>query len=137
MIRTVDTDVFLLAISLYDRLNLEQLWIDFGSGKQRCYLPIHKMVLDTVKRNGLRFFFAFTGCDQVSFFAHVSKVTSWKIWSLYPNVSEASDEDIERSLPVLERFTVLLYTIEHQIVLTLILAEGNYFVMEGRLTTSL
>ena len=32
MIRTVDTDVFLLAISLYDRLNLEQLWIDFVSG---------------------------------------------------------------------------------------------------------
>ena len=34
MIRTVDTDVFLLAISRYDRLNLAQLWIDFGSGKQ-------------------------------------------------------------------------------------------------------
>ena len=46
MIRTVDTDVFLLSISLYDDLNLEQLWIDFGSGKQRCFLPIHDMVLE-------------------------------------------------------------------------------------------
>ena len=117
MIRTVDTDVFLLAVSLYDSLNLEQLWIDFASGKQRCYLPIHEMVLDPLKRNGLRFFFAFTGCDQVSFFAHVSKATAWKIWTLYPDVSEAfamlsnrpSDEDIETSLPLLERFVVLLY----------------------------
>ena len=51
MIRTVDTDVFLLAISLYDHLNLDQLWIDFGSGKQRCYLSIHEMVMDPVKQN--------------------------------------------------------------------------------------
>ena len=50
MIRTVDTDVFLLSISLYDDLNLEKLWIDFGSGKQRCFLPIHDMVLDPTKR---------------------------------------------------------------------------------------
>ena len=79
MIRTVDTDVFLLSISLYDDLNLEQFWIDFGSGKQRCFLPIHDMVLDPTKRVGLRFFFAFTGCDQVSFFAHISKATLWKV----------------------------------------------------------
>ena len=45
MIRTVDTDVLLLSISLYDDLDLDQLWIDFGSGKQRCFLPIHEMVI--------------------------------------------------------------------------------------------
>ena len=33
MIRTVDTDVCLFSISLYNSLNLEQLWIDFGSGE--------------------------------------------------------------------------------------------------------
>ena len=49
MIRTVDTDVFLLSISLYDDVDLEQLWIDFGSGKQRCFLPMHEMVLDPLK----------------------------------------------------------------------------------------
>ncbi len=117
MIRTVDTDVLMLSISLYDDLKLEQLWIDFGSGKQRCYLPIHDMILDPVKRAGLRFFFAFTGCDQVSFFAHVSKATAWKIWTLFPDVTEVfvklsnqpSDEDIAEFMPLLERFVVLLY----------------------------
>ena len=117
MIRTVDTDVLLLSISLYDDLDLDQLWIDFGSGKQRCFLPIHEMVLDSVKRDGLRFFFAFTGCDQVSFFAHVSKATALKVWSLFPIVDESfaklsncpTDDDIAESMPLLERFVVLLY----------------------------
>ena len=73
------------------------------------------MVLDAVKRNGLRFFLAFTCCDQVTFFAYVSKLT-WKISSLYPDVSEAlallnnrlSDDDVETSLTVLDCFAVLL-----------------------------
>ena len=89
MIRTVDTDVLMLSISLFDDLQLDELWIDFGSGKQRCYLPIHEMILDPVKRVGLRFFFAFTGCDQVSFFSHVSKATAWKIWKVFPDANEA------------------------------------------------
>ena len=117
MIRTVDTDVLLLSVSLYERLGLEQLWVDFGSGKHRCYLPIHHMILDPVKRDGLRFFFAFTGCDQVSFFGHVSKATAWKVWNLFPDVNDTfatlsylpSDTDISDAMPLLERFVVLLY----------------------------
>ena len=117
MIRKVDTDMFLLSISLYDDLDLEQLWIDFGSGKQRCILPIHLMVLDPLKRYGLRFSFAFTGCDQVSFFALVTKATAWKVWSLFPAVNESlakltyspTDDDIAKSMPSLEQFVVLLY----------------------------
>ena len=95
MIRTVDTDMFLLSISLYDDLDLEQIWIDFGSGEQRCFLPIHEMVLDPLKRDGLGFFFAFTGCDQVSFFAHVTKATAWKVWSLFPAVNLQSSATIQ------------------------------------------
>ena len=117
MIRTVDTDVLMLSISLFDDLKLCELWIDFGSGKHRCYLPIHEMMLDPVKRVGLRFFFAFTGCDQVSFFARVSKATAWKIWNVFPDVNKAfamlsdrpTENDIAKFMPVLERYVVLLY----------------------------
>ena len=46
MIQTVDTDVLFLALSLFKKLKLEKLWMDFGSGKQRCFLTIHDMLLD-------------------------------------------------------------------------------------------
>ena len=37
---TVDTDV--VVISLYHLLNLDELWIEFGVGKYRKYIPIHE-----------------------------------------------------------------------------------------------
>ena len=100
----------MLSISLYDDLDLEQLWIDFGSGKQRCILPIHLMVLNPLKLDGLWFFFAFTVYDQVSFFAQVTKTTAWKVRSLFPAVNESfaklsyrpTDDDIAKSMPLLE-----------------------------------
>ena len=75
------------------------------------------MVLGPLERDGLRFFFAFTGCDQVSFFAHITKATAWKVWSLFPAVNESLakltyrpiDDDIAKSMPLLEQFVVLLY----------------------------
>ena len=117
MIRTVDTDVLILAISLYQSLDTESLWVDFGSGKNRSIIPIHDIVLDPVKRKGLRFFFSFTGCDQVSFFAHVSKQTAWKIWQVFPEANETfaklSDEPTEEclreTLPLVERFVIICY----------------------------
>ena len=89
IIQTVDTDVLMLSISLFDDLKPHELWVDFGSGEHGCYLPIHEMILDLVRRTGLSIFFAFTGCDQVSFFAHVSKATAWKIWNVFPEETEA------------------------------------------------
>ena len=117
MIRTVDTDVLILAISLYQSLGTDNLWVDFGSGKNRSIIQIHEVVLDPIKRKGLRFFFCFTGCDQVSFFAHVSKQTAWKVWQVFPQISEVfaklSDEPTEErmreTLPIIERFVILLY----------------------------
>ena len=60
---------------------------------------------------------ALTGCDQVSFFAHVSKATAWKVWKVFPEVNQTFatlsnkplDSDIEKAMPLLERLVVLLY----------------------------
>ena len=44
MIRTVDTDVFTLAVSFFRALNVQELWISFGTGKYFRYIAIHDIV---------------------------------------------------------------------------------------------
>lgn len=43
VIRTVDADVLLLAVSAFAHLKeqLKELWVDFGEGEHRKYLVIH------------------------------------------------------------------------------------------------
>jgi len=43
LIRTVDTDVVVLAIAYEQQLELQELFIAFGVGKHFRYLPIHKI----------------------------------------------------------------------------------------------
>ena len=38
---TVDTDVVVIAIQHFSALDLEELWVEFGVGKSRKYIPIH------------------------------------------------------------------------------------------------
>jgi len=75
-IRTVDTDVVVIGICLYGSIaGVEELWIDFGVGKNRRYYPIQDITatFDELKCKALDFFHAFTGCDQVSFFSQCGK----------------------------------------------------------------
>ena len=41
--RTVDTDVVVLAIAIFDRISPEELWIAFGTGSNFHYIPVHKV----------------------------------------------------------------------------------------------
>ena len=47
-IRTVDTDVLVLAISAFSHLEdmVEELWVDFGTGKNRSFFPVHQIYND-------------------------------------------------------------------------------------------
>ena len=71
LIRTVDTDVVILAIAFLHKLEVEELWVTFVVGKHLRYLPIHKISssLTIQQCEGLPFFHAVTGCDTVSYFA--------------------------------------------------------------------
>ncbi|XP_078492496.1 uncharacterized protein LOC144748319 [Ciona intestinalis] len=119
MIRTVDTDVVVIATGMFHELGLSELWVAFGTGKNLRYLPIHSLCnrLGRQKSKSLLMFHALTGCDQVSFFAGRGKKTAWDTWKHFEDVtpafkslSEAPDlADVDQSLPVLERFVVLLY----------------------------
>ena len=117
-IRTVDTDVVVLAITSAQRLGITELWVAFGAGKHFRFLPIHKLAnaLGPQRCIALPFFHALTGCDTVSFFGGKSKRSSWNTWKLYDSVTPAfcalagtpSVQCIEQWLPLLERFVVLL-----------------------------
>ena len=63
MIRTVDTDVVVIAFSVIHKLDISSLWI------------------------ASLFFHAFTGCDQVSSFCNHGKKTALEIWSNYNEVT--------------------------------------------------
>ena len=65
MLRTVDTDVVVIAIFIFPEIAASELWVAFGVGKYFRYVAIHEIVngLGPSKSSGLLFFHAFTGCD--------------------------------------------------------------------------
>ena len=41
-IQTVDTNVVVIAVSIFNQLGIEQIWIEFGTGKDKRWLPVHE-----------------------------------------------------------------------------------------------
>ena len=118
MIRTVDTDVFVLAVSQMHRIPGKEVWLAFGMGKHFRYYPIHQISrsLGPQKSLALPVFHALTGCDTVSFFAGKSKKTAWDTWSVCPEVTSAFIEITDAPSQLsddctnkIERFVTLLY----------------------------
>ena len=73
------------------RLNITELWIAFGAGKNFRYLPAHEMAaaLGPDSCVALPIFHAFIGCDTVSCFGGRGKRTAWYMWSDYDEVTPA------------------------------------------------
>ena len=118
-IRTVDTDVVVLAITSAQRLNIAELWVAFGVGKNFRFIAAHEIAnaLGPDRCVALPMFHAFTGCDTVSFFGDRGKKTAWDTWKAYKDVTPAfcalvarpATQTIKECLGTLERFVVLLY----------------------------
>ena len=81
----VDTDVVVLAISLFQSLQIEDLWVEFGMIKHQRWLLIHEYATNLGEsiRNGLRFWFAFTG----ALLAQRDKM-SWTVGRSHPDVKD-------------------------------------------------
>jgi hypothetical protein len=115
-IRSNDTDVVVLAISVVNALRADELWITFSSGKHLCNIPVHSIasILGPGKASVLPMFHALTGCDTVSFFGGSGKKTAWDVWDVFTDLTPAlqtlkeSPED-EDSIAKVERFVVLMY----------------------------
>ena len=90
LIVTVDTDVVVLALHHFFSLDLQELWIEIGVGKNRRWLPIH-LYAEILKQDtcqALSFWFALTGCDSVSMFAGRGKKTAWSVWQKYQEATQ-------------------------------------------------
>lgn len=118
LIRTVDTDVVVLAIANFVKLEIDELWVEYGLGKHLRYIPAHIIAanLGVHKSQAIAGFHSFTGCDTVSCFAGKGKKSAWDVWRVFPDVTQAfcalsaplssvSDEMYQ----LLERFVILLY----------------------------
>ena len=141
MIRTIDTDVAVLAISIFHNVPVTELWMAFGAGKHFRYIAIHEVAraLGKEKSKALPLFHAMTGCDTgknviidyqlfdrpelnychsflylVSFLAGKGKKTAWEIWKLYPDLTPVLS-NLSLPLPVLDNLSMV--TIERFVIL--------------------
>ena len=77
-----DTDVLLLLVSHFSRVNCNHLWMMSGTAKKRKYVPIdavyHK--LPSGSTDALLPFHALTGCDTTSYIYGHTKQSAWKIF---------------------------------------------------------
>ena len=78
MIKANDTDIVVIAIVLMPSLvatSLENMWVAFGTGDHRRWIPIHELVsaIGPEEMRGMLFFYAFMGCDVVSSFSGKEK----------------------------------------------------------------
>lgn len=66
-IRTDETDVLVLSISAFTHLayKVDQLWINFGTGKNSKFFAIHKMFekIGADKAQAISFFYVLIECD--------------------------------------------------------------------------
>ena len=88
-VRSNDTDVVVLAISVANTILADELWIAYGSGKHLHNLPAHSIAasLGQDKSSALPKFHALTGCNTVSFFGGRGKKTAWKVWRVFPELA--------------------------------------------------
>ena len=119
--RTVISDVVVLAINLFHELGLSELWVGYGTGKTYKEIPVHHIsqMLGPQQCQVLPLFHVITGCDLVSAMFGIGKKTAWNAWTAYPEVTNtliAITQD-PNSLTLdsvhmrrLERWTVLMYS---------------------------
>ena len=116
--RTVDTDVVVLAVSRSVCFPNIEVWVAFGVGKQLRFIPAHDIAiaLGVEKARGLPFFHSFTGCDTVSSFGGKGKKTCFEVWKVFSEVTpifaaltESPSTFNEEHMSVLESFVVRMY----------------------------
>ena len=114
---TVDTDVVVIALYAFWDLQIKELYIEFGVGKSKQWIPIHEIAAELGEEvcRALLFWYSLSGCDTVSQFQGKGKKTGWQTWKRFPEVTEAFincsslNEPTCSDLKLIERFVVLLY----------------------------
>ena len=119
LIRTVDTDIVVLAVSRVHDFSVDEIWIAIGTGKHFRYLPIHSIAeqLGPERSRALPMFHSITGCNTVSFFSGRGKTSAWDEWNVFPQITDTfsmlasvPEEIPEQAVVLIQRFIVLLYS---------------------------
>ena len=120
LLRTVDTDVVVIGISMAQKIGCDRLWFAFGTGTSPTfrYLDAAAMAqaLGDAKCGGLPAFRALTGC-YTSPFAGKGKFTAWTACDVYGDATSAlctlsrmpTTESVMNVLPIIKRLTVITY----------------------------
>ena len=76
------TDVLLLLVSHFQRMQCQHLWKKSGTSKKRRYIPIDAVFnkLPSGSASSLLAFHALIGCDTTSYIANHTKRSPWKIF---------------------------------------------------------
>ena len=113
-IRSNDTDVVVVAISIAGTIPADELWI-YGSAKQLRNLPAQYEIATSLGREK-SMFHTLSGCDTVSFFSSRGKKTAWDVWNVFPELTGTLQSLTllpatisKECMAVIERFVVLLY----------------------------
>ena len=118
ILRTVDTDVVVLAVAATVEIDIQELWVAFGTGRHFRYIPAHEIAtaLGPDKSRSLPIFHAYMGCDTVSSFGTKGKKLAWETWKVFEEatptflaLSSGPADITDDNVAVLERFTILLY----------------------------
>ena len=141
-VRTVDSDVVVICIAWFHKIpGLEELWVEFGRGKQYRYIPVHQIAksLGADKSKALLGFHAFTGCDSVSAFYDIGKKGPWQVWKDFPQVTEAflflsstPTNILEHIMALIEEFVVRVYSSKLEGVTTVNRARYELFTYAGQ-----
>ena len=115
IIFTADTDVLLIATSVFSELSLPELWFEYGKTANIKYIPIYEIVKQLGP--GRAGCLSLTGCDQVSFFTSCGKRTAWKTWQNQPQLTESllkpynnpTTEVMESEMNTIEIFVCLMH----------------------------
>jgi hypothetical protein len=74
---STDIDVVVLAISMFEKLEKDRLWIAFSKVKDLRWIPIHGVSTSLgLPALGVIFVYAFIGCDRVLVFHGKGKRTT-------------------------------------------------------------
>lgn len=106
-----------IAVSVFEGLDIDKLWITFGKGKDLLWIPIHDLVTSLGPRaKALPFFHAFTGCDTVLAFVGKGKKSAWQVFSVcdratevFQALSKPCDTVTETDISVIKEFVAIIY----------------------------
>ena len=108
-IRTVDTDVVVIAVAAFKVFSPQELWVAFATGSNFRFIAVHKIVdaMGPEKSAVLPIFHAFTGCDTVFGLSGRGKKTAWEVSVVYPEATETF-KDLSTTHNISEKVSELL-----------------------------